>query len=104
MPELRALLPDAGFEDVRTYVASGNVVLYSGVRADKLAAQCEKLIAERFGFDVDVIVRTADELAEVVARTRSRTWPITPSATRSASSTASPTRRRSRRCRGGGAR
>ena len=68
MPELRALLTDAGFGDVRTYVQSGNVVLTSGVSANKLAGQCEKLIAERFGFDVDVIVRTADELAEVVAR------------------------------------
>ncbi|MBV8216829.1 MAG: DUF1697 domain-containing protein [Solirubrobacterales bacterium] len=66
MPELRALLTDAGFEDVQTYVASGNVVLTSSLSADKLVAKSEKLIAERFGFDVDVIVRTADELAEVV--------------------------------------
>ena len=66
MPELRALLADAGFEDVQTYVASGNVVLSSGLSAVKLGAQCEKLIAKRFGFDVDVIVRTRDELAEVV--------------------------------------
>ena len=66
MPELRELLAEAGFEDVRTYVASGNVVLTSGLSADKLGAKSEKLIVERFGFDVDVIVRTADELAEVV--------------------------------------
>lgn len=69
MPELRELLSSAGFENVRTYVQSGNVVL-SGGRAGSsaVAAQCEKLIAERFGFDVDVIVRTDSELAEVVAR------------------------------------
>jgi uncharacterized protein (DUF1697 family) len=66
MPQLRDLLTDAGFDEVRTYVASGNVVLSSSVSASKLGAQCEKLIAERFGFDVDVIVRTADELAAVV--------------------------------------
>ena len=66
MPELRVLLTDAGFEDVRTYVASGNVVLRSSLSADKLRAKSEKLIAERFGFDVEVIVRTADELAEIV--------------------------------------
>jgi uncharacterized protein (DUF1697 family) len=68
MPELRALLGDAGFEDVRTYVQSGNVVLSSGHSPARVGAQAEKLIAERFGFDVDVIVRTAGELAEVVAR------------------------------------
>jgi uncharacterized protein (DUF1697 family) len=33
-----------------------------------VGAEAEKLIAERFGFDVDVIVRTGDEIAEVVAR------------------------------------
>ena len=68
MPELRALLTEAGFEDVRTYVQSGNVVLSSRRAPAKLRAEAERLIAERFGFGVDVIVRTADELAEVVAR------------------------------------
>jgi uncharacterized protein (DUF1697 family) len=66
MPELRALLTEAGFEDVRTYAASGNVVLSSGASPDKTAARAEELIAARFGFDVDVIARTADELVEVV--------------------------------------
>ena len=68
MPELRALLTDAGFGDVRTYVASGNVVLSSDAEPALVAAESERLIADRFGFDVDVIVRTGDELAEVVAR------------------------------------
>jgi uncharacterized protein (DUF1697 family) len=68
MPELRALLGDAGFEDVRTYVQSGNVVLRGDGSASEVAARVEGLIAERFGFPVDVIGRTADELAEVVAR------------------------------------
>ena len=66
MPELRALLSDAGFEDVQTYVQSGNVVLRSSAKPAKVAARAEELIAERFGFDVDVVVRTAGELAEVV--------------------------------------
>jgi uncharacterized protein (DUF1697 family) len=66
MPDLRALLDKAGFADVRTYVQSGNVVLSSRAAPAKLGAEAERLIAERFGFDVDVIVRTADELASVV--------------------------------------
>lgn len=68
MPELRALLTEAGFADVRTYVASGNVVLSSADSPASVAPEVERLIAERFGFDVDVIVRTRDELADVVAR------------------------------------
>ena len=35
MPELRALLTDAGFEDVQTYVQSGNVVLSSSLSANR---------------------------------------------------------------------
>jgi uncharacterized protein (DUF1697 family) len=66
MAELRSLLTEAGFKDVQTYVQSGNVVLRSSARPDRVAARCEELIAERFGFEVDVIVRTPEELAEVV--------------------------------------
>src|SRR6516162_9366353 len=68
MPELRALLTDGGFSEVRTYVASGNVVLSSDAGPGSVAAEAERLIAERFGFGVDVIARTGGELAEVVER------------------------------------
>ncbi len=68
MPDLRAALGEAGFADVRTYVQSGNVVLTSKASPAKVGAEAERVIAERFGFDVDVIVRTAEELAQVVQR------------------------------------
>jgi uncharacterized protein (DUF1697 family) len=67
MPELRTALGEAGFADVRTYVQSGNVVLTSRAAPAKVGSRAEAMIAERFGFDVDVIVRTAEELAEVVS-------------------------------------
>jgi uncharacterized protein (DUF1697 family) len=67
MAELRALLKEAGFDDVRTYVQSGNVVLSSTAAPDELEERIGKLISERFGFDVPVIVRTRDEIAAVVA-------------------------------------
>jgi uncharacterized protein (DUF1697 family) len=66
MPALRQAFTDAGFENVRTYVQSGNVVLSSDAEPGKLAAACERLIKDTFGFDVPVIVRTREELAEVV--------------------------------------
>jgi uncharacterized protein (DUF1697 family) len=68
MPELRALLTGAGFADVRTYVQSGNVVLSSDLAPDRLGGETERLIAERFGFPVEVVTRTRDELADVVRR------------------------------------
>jgi uncharacterized protein (DUF1697 family) len=68
MPELRELLSSAGFGDVRTYLQSGNVVLSSDASSKQVARECERQIAARFGLDVKVVVRTRDELAEVVQR------------------------------------
>lgn len=68
MPELRAALADAGFDDVRTYVQSGNVVVSTNTKPELTARACERLIADRFGLAIDVVVRTRDELAEVVKR------------------------------------
>jgi uncharacterized protein (DUF1697 family) len=66
MAELRALFGEAGYPDVRTYVQSGNVVLESTAKPAELEREAAALIAERFGFDVPVVVRTRRELAAVV--------------------------------------
>lgn len=68
MPELREALEDAGFGDARTYLQSGNVVVASGATSAKLATRCKHLIADAFGLEVEVIVRTRAELAAVVRR------------------------------------
>lgn len=68
MPELRRALHGAGFEDVRTYVQSGNVVLTTDLSTESLTRSVAGLVAERFGVDNGVVARTAGELADVVAR------------------------------------
>jgi len=68
MAALREACAGAGFEDVRTYVQSGNVVLSSDAGPEQLELELERLIRDQFGFEVDVIVRTRDQLAEVVKR------------------------------------
>lgn len=68
MPELRAALGEAGYENPRTYVQSGNIVLDSTDAPDELEAALEALIAERFELEIPVIVRTDQELRDVVAR------------------------------------
>jgi uncharacterized protein (DUF1697 family) len=68
MPALREVLAKAGYEDVRTYLQSGNVVLSSDAPAEKVARECERLIRKHFGLDIDVVARTRDELADVVKR------------------------------------
>jgi uncharacterized protein (DUF1697 family) len=66
MAQLRELLTGAGYENVRTYVQSGNVVLTSAAKPAELEREAARLIAARFGFEVPVIARTRAELAKVV--------------------------------------
>jgi uncharacterized protein (DUF1697 family) len=65
MPKLREALEAAGFEDVVTYVQSGNVVLESRAKPDALAREVEAVIADAFDLNVAVVVRTRAELAKV---------------------------------------
>ena len=66
MPDLRATLEQVGCGDVRTYLQSGNAVVdWKGSTAD-LATAAAQALARR-GLTVPVMVRTADELARVVA-------------------------------------
>jgi uncharacterized protein (DUF1697 family) len=66
MPELRDTLEAAGLGPARTYVQSGNIVLDADSAGEDLEASVARLIAERFGLEVPVVVRTAEQIAEVV--------------------------------------
>jgi uncharacterized protein (DUF1697 family) len=66
MPALREALAEAGYEDVQTYVQSGNVVLSSGEKARELEGSLERLIEKRFKLSIPVVVRTRAQLAKVV--------------------------------------
>jgi uncharacterized protein (DUF1697 family) len=68
MGELREALEEAGFEDVHTHLQSGNVVLTSTAKPESVARKCEKVIKERFGLEIPVVVRSRAELARVVKR------------------------------------
>ncbi len=66
MADLRELLTQAGYGDVRTHLQSGNVVLSGDQPAASVARDVHDRIQERFGFDVAVVARTAAELTAVV--------------------------------------
>ncbi len=68
MADLRSALEAAGYEDVRTLLQSGNVVVSSAKKPDSVARDMEKLIAREFGVETDVIVRSRDELASAIER------------------------------------
>ncbi len=67
MPDLRRRLGDAGYQDVSTYLASGNVVVSSELDPPALAEEFERYILDWYGLELSVIVRTGEELAAVVA-------------------------------------
>jgi uncharacterized protein (DUF1697 family) len=68
MADLRAALEGAGYENVQTYIQSGNVAFDTKRTAPAtLAKAIEKLIASACGVDCTVVVRTAGEMAKVAA-------------------------------------
>ena len=68
MADLRELLEARGYEDVRTHLQSGNVLLSSPLGPRRLEAELERRLAEGLGMDVRVLVRTRSELAKIVER------------------------------------
>jgi uncharacterized protein (DUF1697 family) len=67
MAALRDVLSSSGYDDVRTYVQSGNVVLRSGSAEKALTAAVQRRLSDAFGFDIGIFVRSAAQLADVVA-------------------------------------
>lgn len=61
MAALRKVAGKAGFKDVRTYIASGNLVLSGSGAAAAVGAKLEKAIVKEFGIEVPAIVRTAEQ-------------------------------------------
>jgi uncharacterized protein (DUF1697 family) len=66
MSDLRALFEEAGCRDVSTYIQSGNVVFDRAGAKDKIEADLERRLKQATGFDLSVIVRTANEWSKVV--------------------------------------
>lgn len=69
MAELKATYESLGFGGVRTYVQSGNVIFSSGEpNLDALAQDIANAIERRFGCRIDVILRTASEMREIIRK------------------------------------
>ena len=63
MAELRARLADAGFGEVRTYIASGNVLFTAAERdAAAVARRVERTVADAFDVTTTAVMRTFAEV------------------------------------------
>ena len=67
MEALRAALTAAGFAEVRTVLASGNVTLRTALNAAALRAQVEAILAGLVGKPVPVVLRTPAQLDLLLA-------------------------------------
>jgi uncharacterized protein (DUF1697 family) len=69
MKELARILTDAGLKNVRTYVASGNVIFESGSgNKSALTKKIEKALQKALGYEVSVVLRTLSEIESIVKR------------------------------------
>lgn len=66
MKDLKALYEGLGFANVSTYIQSGNVVFASENENEaEIATQIEQKIAEKYGFQVPIIIRKAEDLEKM---------------------------------------
>ena len=67
MAELRKMLESLGYTNVQTLLQSGNAVFQGDkTKSAEMEALLEQQTAKRFGLNVDYVVRTDKELADVV--------------------------------------
>lgn len=66
MGELRALATDLGWSDVATHLQSGNLLFTADGSDVDLSGTLTAALKDRFGMDIDVVVRTGEELHALV--------------------------------------
>jgi uncharacterized protein (DUF1697 family) len=67
MTDLKAVCEAAGFEGVRTYIASGNVVFHTSMTVASAKQALEAGLAKHAGRPLGVLMRTAKEMTAVLA-------------------------------------
>jgi len=68
MADLKAICEAAGFQAVRTYIASGNVVFRTGRSEAEAKAALETGLQAYTGKPMGVVIRTGAEMSEVLAQ------------------------------------
>jgi uncharacterized protein (DUF1697 family) len=67
MPALKAAFEAEGFDEVATYIQSGNVLFSTSGRAAELTDRIEEMLAESFDYVPTVVVRSRKQMQGVVA-------------------------------------
>ena len=68
MADLKSLYESLEFEEVTTYIQSGNVIFSSKLKnKSDIAKSIELALEEKFGFQVPVQIRTVQEISKVIS-------------------------------------
>lgn len=68
MADLRQAFENAGYDAVRTYINSGNVLFESGADRSELQDGLEAMLERHFGIQLVVVVRSRQQLGNIVAK------------------------------------
>ena len=69
MDELRPMFESIGFANVKSYIASGNVAFdIRKTTETALIKKIEKAVTENFSLEIDVMIRSIDEIEKIIAQ------------------------------------
>ena len=68
MKDLRATFEESGYEDVVTYIQSGNVIFSSPSKRADLTKAIEAMLTEAFDYQASVMIRSRSQMEKVVEK------------------------------------
>lgn len=91
MAELKGVMEGMGYRDVKTALASGNVVFEAGKeKPEAVVKKLESALAKKFGFEIGVIVRSMEEIEKMLAAKPFKNVKVTPNTRRYVTFLAAP--------------
>ena len=70
MSYLVDILTEAGFQQVRTYIQSGNIILESDLDLEKIRERVHTLINENIGADLKMVIKNKSDFKKLSKKTR----------------------------------
>jgi uncharacterized protein (DUF1697 family) len=67
MSDLKSALEDHGFTEVKTFINSGNIIFMSTENKEATRIAIKDIIAKRFNLNIELIVKTQQELENILA-------------------------------------
>jgi uncharacterized protein (DUF1697 family) len=66
MAELRAILSSLGYQNIQTYIQSGNIVLDTKETKSKVCKKIKEAILLKYNYDVPVLARTISDWKRII--------------------------------------